>query len=145
MRRMITTIKDPKVTADDSRRYFRIALHGSISVFDKDDYHHVGFVMDLSEGGFMLNSSIPLQKGTRWELKLVDMPADGDSKRVGECHGQVIWSHRISPSVYYVGFQFTQLSAEATAMVESHRKNGGLLRPSQGVSKAPSYQVHIER
>lgn len=107
--------------AADQRMHPRWVLKSSVSVFEQRSKEYLGLLVDCSEQGLMISTYDQLQPGTRLQLELVDIPPNIDDRRSGQCTAEVIWSDRITPSLYGHGFRIMESSPMLASMIRSYR------------------------
>lgn len=105
---------------NEQRMHPRWILKSSVSVFEHNSKEYLGLLVDCSENGIMLSSYDELAPGTRFELDLVDVPPNIDSRRTGHCTAEVIWSDRITPSLYGNGCAISNQSDALRSMIASY-------------------------
>lgn len=93
----------------------RWTLKSSVSVFEHTSKDYLGLLVDCSESGIMISSYEPLAPGTRFNLDLVDIPPNIDGRRTGSCTAEVVWSDKLTPSLYGNGC----IISEATDMLKT--------------------------
>jgi hypothetical protein len=104
----------------ENRLHARQVLEATVSLFMHDSKEYIGLMVDFSATGIMLSSYIPLEIGTILEVDMVDIPPHIDSRRTGQVKAQVMWTHRITPSMYGNGCKVIELSAHAQLMLASY-------------------------
>lgn len=99
----------------------RWLLESKVSVFDKDNNEYVGLVVNWSFNGIMISTYEELHKGKVLELELVDITRD-QSKRTARCKAEVVWSHKLSPSLYSNGLFVREGSDALMCMIKEYAK-----------------------
>jgi hypothetical protein len=108
----------------ENRMSARQVLDGTVSLFMHETKEYIGLMVDFSATGIMLSSYMPLEIGTILEVDMVDIPPNIDSRRTGQVKAQVMWTDRITPSMYGNGCKVIELSDHAQLMLASyHPKN----------------------
>ncbi len=106
----------------ENRMHPRQVLDGTVSLFQHDTKEYLGLMVDFSTSGIMLSSYIPLEIGSILDVDIVDIPPNIDSRRTGQMKAQVMWTDRITPSMYGNGCQVIELSDHAKLMLASYQK-----------------------
>lgn len=104
----------------ENRMHARQILEATVSVFMHESKEYIGLMVDFSSTGIMLSSYTPLEIGTILEVDMVDIPPNIDSRRTGQVKAQVMWSDRITPSMYGNGCKVIDLSDHAQLMLASY-------------------------
>lgn len=106
----------------ENRMHARKVLDGTVSLFQHDSKEYIGLMVDFSESGIMLSSYLPLEVGTVLDVDMVDIPPNIDSRRTGQIKAEVMWSDRITPSMYGNGCKVVELSDRAKIMLASYHQ-----------------------
>jgi hypothetical protein len=104
----------------ENRMHARQVLEATVSLFMHDSKEYLGLMVDFSATGIMLSSYTPLEIGAILEVDVVDIPPCIDSRRTGQIKAQVMWTDRITPSMYTNGCKVIELSAHAQLMLASY-------------------------
>mgnify|MGYP000110462321 FL=1 len=104
----------------ENRMSARQVLDGTVSLFMHDSKEYIGLMVDFSATGIMLSSYTPLEVGSILEVDIVDIPPNIDSRRTGQVKAQVMWTDRITPSMYGNGCKVIELSDRAKLMLASY-------------------------
>lgn len=104
----------------ENRMHPRQVLEGTVSLFQSDTKEYIGLMVDISQSGIMLSSYTPLEIGSTIEIDMVDIPPNIDSRRTGQVKAQVMWTDRITPSMYGNGCKVVHLSDHAKLMLASY-------------------------
>jgi hypothetical protein len=104
----------------ENRMHARQVLDGTVSLFQHDSKEYIGLMVDFSDSGIMLSSYTPLEIGAILEVDMVDIPPNIDSRRTGKIKAQVMWTDRITPSMYGNGCKVIELSDRAKLMLASY-------------------------
>ena len=104
----------------ENRMHARQVLEATVSLFMHDSKEYIGLMVDFSNTGIMLSSYTPLEIGTILEVDMVDIPPNIDSRRTGQIKAQVMWTDRITPSMYGNGCKVIELSSHAQLMLASY-------------------------
>lgn len=107
-------------SANDNRMHPRWVLKSSVSVFEQSSKEYLGLLVDCSEQGLMISTYDSLEPGTRFNLELVDVPANINEKRSGLCTAEVVWSDKLTPSLYGNGFRIMEHSPMLGSMLKSY-------------------------
>jgi len=107
-------------TAKEQRMHPRWTLKSTVSVFEHGSKDYLGLLVDCSESGIMISSYEALQPGTRFELDLVDIPPNIDGRRTGKCVAEVVWSDKLTPSLYGNGCTISGVSDMLKTMMKSY-------------------------
>lgn len=108
------------VSAKDKRMHPRWALKSNVSVFMQEDKEYVGLLVDCSEEGLMISTYDGLELGQRLKLDLVDVPPNTSDRRTGQCIAEVVWSDKITPSLYGNGFRIMEGSPMLNNMIKDY-------------------------
>src|SRR5690554_4489954 len=108
------------VSTKDKRMHPRWALKSNVSVFKLEDKEYFGLLVDCSDEGLMISTYDSLQPGERFELELVDVPVNVSDRRMGQCVAEVVWSDKITPSLYGNGFRIMEISPTLNAMIKEY-------------------------
>lgn len=108
------------VSTKDKRMHPRWALKSNVSVFMQDDKEYFGLLVDCSDEGLMISTYDSLELGQRFELELVDMPPNASDRRTGQCIAEVVWSDKITPSLYGNGFRIMEVSPVLNSMIKDY-------------------------
>jgi hypothetical protein len=104
----------------ENRMHARQVLESTVSLFMHDSKEYLGLMVDFSDTGIMLSSYTPLEIGTILEVDMVDIPPHIDSRRTGQVKAKVMWTDRITHSMYGNGCRVIELSAHAQLMLASY-------------------------
>ncbi len=104
----------------DQRMHPRWTLKSSVSVFEQQNKEYLGLLVDCSEQGLMISSYDYLAPGTRLQLDLVDIPPNIDNRRTGQGVVEVVWSDKITPSLYGNGCRLVESSSMLQSMIRSY-------------------------
>lgn len=104
----------------DQRMHPRWVLKSSVSVFEQASKEYLGLLVDCSESGLMISTYDALKPGTILNLDLVDIPPNTDDRRNGQCQVEVVWSDKITPSLYGNGLRITGQTPTLAAMIKSY-------------------------
>ena len=104
----------------EQRMHPRWTLQITVSVFEHNSKEYLGLLVDCSENGVMISSYEALTPGTRFELDMVDIPPNIDGRRTGRCVAEVIWSDKLTPSLYGNGCTITGASEMLKTMMKSY-------------------------
>jgi hypothetical protein len=104
----------------ENRMHPRQVLEATVSLFVHDSKEYIGLMVDFSTTGIMFSSYTPLEIGTILEVDMVDIPPSIDTRRTGQVKAQVMWTDRISSSMYGNGCKVIELSAHAQLMLASY-------------------------
>jgi hypothetical protein len=104
----------------ENRMHARQVLEATVSLFMHDSKEYIGLMVDFSNTGIMLSSYTPLEIGTILEVDMVDIPPNIDSRRTGQIKAQVMWTDRITPSMYGNGCKVIELCSHAQLMLASY-------------------------
>jgi hypothetical protein len=104
----------------ENRMHARQVLEATVSLFMHDSKEYLGLMVDFSATGIMLSSYTPLEIGAILDVDMVDIPPYIDRRRTGQIKAQVIWSDRITPSMYGNGCKVIELSDHAQFMLASY-------------------------
>ncbi len=107
-------------SAADNRMHPRWVLKSSVSVFEQQSKEYLGLLVDCSEQGLMISTYDQLSPGTRLQLDLVDIPPNIDHRRTGQCVAEVVWSDKITPSLYGNGFRIMEATPMLNSMIKSY-------------------------
>ena len=110
-----------KPAAADKRMQPRWVPHSNVSVFEHHSKEYLGLMVDCSSDGMMISTYDALPAGTRIQLDLIDIPPQVDSRRTGHCEIEVVWSDKISPSLYGTGCKIHQPDDMLHTMIDSYR------------------------
>lgn len=108
------------VSTKNKRMHPRWTLKSNVSVFMQDDKEYFGLLVDCSNEGLMISTYDSLELGKRFEIELVDMPANVSDRRTGQCVVEVVWSDKITPSLYGNGFRIMEASPTLNAMIKDY-------------------------
>ena len=108
--------------SQENRIHPRQILDGTVSLFMHETKEYIGLMVDFSDSGIMMSSYTPLEVGTILDIDMVDIPANIDARRSGKVKAEVMWSDRISHSMYGNGCRLMESSDSATQMLNSYRK-----------------------
>lgn len=108
------------VSAKDKRMHARWPLKSNVSVFMRDGKAYFGLLVDCSDEGLMISTYDSLEIGARFQLDLVDMPANVAERRTGQCLAEVVWSDKITPSLYGNGFRIMEASPTLNDMMKDY-------------------------
>lgn len=114
------TIEQPSSTKEQ-RMHPRWILKSTVSVFEHGSKEYLGLLVDCSEGGIMISSYEAMPVGTRLQLDLVDIPPNIDGRRTGHCIAEVVWSDKMTPSLYGNGCTISDVSDMMKTMMISYR------------------------
>ncbi len=106
----------------ENRMHPRQTLDGTVSLFQHDTKEYIGLMVDFSAAGIMMSSYTPLEVGTIIEVDMVDIPPNIDSRRTGQVKAEVMWTDRITPSMYGNGCKVIGLSDHAQLMLASYNE-----------------------
>jgi hypothetical protein len=100
---------------DERRKIDRRTFSYYIPVTDAVSEERVGIMMDISLGGFRIDSKEPIPGGKINRLRL-NLSEDIASQPFLKFAGRSIWCHPdyIDPSIYNVGFEIISLSPSDT-------------------------------
>lgn len=104
----------------ENRMHPRQTLDGTVSLFHHSSKEYIGLMVDFSNTGIMLSSYTPLEIGSIIEVDMVDIPPNVDSRRTGQVKAEVMWTDRITPSMYGNGCKVIDLSDRAKLMLASY-------------------------
>lgn len=110
------------VSDNDKRMHARWVLKSNVSIFKQHDKEYLGLLVDCSDQGLMISTYDSLKIGERFELELVDIPADVSDRRTGLCVAEVVWSEKITPSLYGNGFRIMESSPILNIMLRDFTK-----------------------
>lgn len=105
----------------ENRMHARQILDGTVSLFFHETKEYIGLMVDFSNNGLMMSSYTPLEIGTIVDVDMVDIPPNIDSRRTGLIKAEVMWSDRITPSMYGNGCKVIELSEPAKMMLASYK------------------------
>ncbi|MEH6344970.1 MAG: PilZ domain-containing protein [Bermanella sp.] len=103
----------------EQRQFVRKALHCTVSVFNKDA-QNVGILVDYSDQGIMISSSLPIEINKEWHFTIIDIPNNIGQKRSGSLVVQSKWCDKISNTQYGTGFQLIKSDDKAQVMLRSY-------------------------
>lgn len=106
--------------SEEQRIHPRAILKSSVSVFERGSKDYLGLLVDCSESGIKISSYEALSPGTRFELDLVDIPPNIDGRRTGQCIAEVVWSDKLTPSLYGNGCVISDASDMLKTMMKSY-------------------------
>jgi hypothetical protein len=69
----------------------------------------------------MISTYDAVPAGTRLQLDLVDIAPNKDSRRTGHCEAEVIWSDKITPSLYGTGCKIHATDDMLETMLKSYQ------------------------
>ncbi len=104
----------------ENRMHPRLILDGTVSLFHHHSKEYIGLMVDFSHSGIMVSSYIPLKIGATIEVDIVDIPPNIDSRRTGQVKAEVMWTDRISASMFGNGCKVIELSDSAKIMLASY-------------------------
>ncbi len=107
----------------DKRMHPRWVLKSSVSVFEQKTKEYLGLLVDCSEQGLMISTYDSLKLGTRFALELVDVPQELNERRSGQCIAEVVWSAKLTPSLYGNGFRIMEHSPTLGAMLRCYAQD----------------------
>ncbi len=104
-------------------------------VFDNDTQKVVGYLSDISSGGFKLEGQKSLSTNTVYHLRL-DLTAELSKRSSIMFFAKVIWSQPdpLSPLEFIHGFQIVNISPEEQAIFERIVAKYGVAESKWGVS-----------
>ncbi|WP_420592224.1 PilZ domain-containing protein [Bacterioplanoides sp.] len=114
----MTTERTP--STKEQRMHPRWTLKSTVSVFEHGSKEYLGLLVDCSETGIMISSYEPLPPGTTFELDLVDIPPNIDGRRTGNCVAEVVWSDKLTPSLYGNGCTISGATDMLKTMMKSY-------------------------
>jgi len=103
----------------EQRQFVRKALHCTVSVFTEDG-NNVGIVVEYSEHGLMISSSLPIDIDKEYQFTIIDIPNNIGQKRSGSLVVQSKWCDKISNTQYGTGFQIINSDDKAQLMFRSY-------------------------
>jgi hypothetical protein len=106
----------------ENRMHPRQVLDGTVSLFQHDTKEYIGLMVDFSVSGIMFSAYVPLEIGAIIEVDIVDIPPNIDSRRTGQIKAQVMWTDRMTPSMYGNGCKVLELSDCAKLMFTSYHR-----------------------
>ncbi|MFY9180294.1 MAG: PilZ domain-containing protein [Venatoribacter sp.] len=109
-------------TTKEMRMHPRWQLKSTVSVFIETSKDYLGLLVDCSEQGLMISTYDSLEPGTLVDLEIVDVPANVDERRTGHCKAEVVWSDKITPSLYGNGFRLKESCSMFNNMINSYAK-----------------------
>ncbi len=109
----------------EQRMHPRWILKSSVSVFDEHSKEYLGLLVDCSAQGVMISTYDEIRPGTSLVLSMVDIPPNINSRRTGNCHAEVIWCDRITPSLYGTGCRISNVSDMLDTMMKSYQHPAG--------------------
>lgn len=104
------------------RRIERHQLARYLSVFNRFTDKPIGYLGNVSEGGLMLISQLPILVGADFELRL-KLPDSNGCRQVIDLTARCLWSHEdTTPSFYDTGFILDHPPDEYTALISALRQ-----------------------
>ncbi len=116
--------------AVDPRRYVRVKTRNLISYlsYDEDDNlisQGIGIAMDISKGGILLETAIPIKPG------MVVLSATDQEKNLMELRGKLIHSNQSKTGTYFSGIEFISVDERIkdfiTSLVKEYNFRGSNL------------------
>ena len=105
---------------EEQRKYIRKSLHSKVSVFERNSNEYVGLLVDYSQGGFMVASSVQaMEIGGRYEYMLLVQSSEGSESTRLQLDAECVWCEKSSLSFYGIGFRLENISPEARQVLES--------------------------
>ena len=104
------------------RRIQRHQLTGFLGVLNRFTGKPIGYLGNVSEGGLMLISQLPLLVGADFELRLQVPGPDGELQLV-DLTARCLWCiEDVSPQCYDSGFMLYQPLAQYLVLIDSLRE-----------------------
>lgn len=104
----------------DKRMHPRWVLKSNVSVFVQQSKEYLGLLVDCSNQGLMISTYDSLAPGTRFNLELIDIPPHVADRRTGSCVAEVVWSDKLTPSLYGNGFRIMEVCPTLSTMINDY-------------------------
>ena len=79
-----------------------------LGVHDVESDKHLGYLVDISPGGFMLMSDKPIEEGNKFKVRLL-LPDHGNYGEPVEVKAKCMWCRQgPNPSIFDSGFQMEE-------------------------------------
>lgn len=112
----------------EARREEREIINRYLRVFDRSSNEFVGYLVDITPHGAMLQSREQLELDRRMLLR-VELPEELDPSRELVIEAESVWDKKENNALFHrVGFEFQQVSSVAESkirrMIEMYRLEG---------------------
>ena len=113
----------------EARRADREVINRYLRVYNRDSGDFVGYLVDITPGGAMLQSKQAIEPEQRFELR-IELPEEMQGSREIVVNARSKWEKKEDNALFYhTGFEFESLTDDDTVRVRSlmeHYKIEGL-------------------
>jgi len=107
----------------ESRRAEREIINRYLRVFDRETDRFLGYLVDITPAGAMLQSREPIQPEVRMNLRF-ELPEDFGDDRELVLEAQSVWDKKEENALFHhTGFQFTQIPSGAEQQIKRLMEN----------------------
>lgn len=104
---------------NERREYERYSVMFYLEVHDRESESPLGQILDISMGGLRLLSEKPIPVNARFHLVL-DISLESGKKGKLPVEATSVWNQEDdNPGFYITGFQFSNLSPQATQFIQA--------------------------
>lgn len=96
----------------EERRAQREIINRYLKVFDEESNRFIGYLVDITPNGAMLQSNEPIAPDTPYRLR-VELPEQIEGSRHITVGARSVWDKKETNALFYhTGFQFEEAEAE---------------------------------
>lgn len=112
----------------EARRSEREVINRYLRVFDEGTNTFIGYLVDITQSGAMLQSKQPIEPDTRFRLR-VELPEEFDGAREIVVEAESVWDKKEDNALFHhTGFEFVNLTPpeadKVRRLMESYRLEG---------------------
>lgn len=107
----------------EARRSDREVINRYLRVFDRDSNRFLGYLVDITPKGAMLQSREAIEPETRFKLR-VELPEEFAGEKAIDVEAESVWDKKEENALFHhTGFEFVGLSSDSVEKIRQLMDN----------------------